>query len=425
MQQTKPSALALKMTTEPRPTQQSSETRVAGVSGTKGTGYNNGAIIIGGDFQGLGVARNLAPLGIPVIIVDPDFCIGRFSRSVRKYYKCPPLTDTQAFVSFLERLAIEKKLDKWVVYPTSDRAVFILSQFRNRLSKYYLIPTPEWEITKFAYDKKLTYQLSQRANVPAPRTFFPENIEQLSELNLDFPVILKPTIKENFFPITKQKAIRANNAAELLKSYRYMNSIIDASEIMVQELIRGGPNNLYSFCSMFGDGIVKGKLIAKRQRQHPMEFGNATTFAFTCEIPQIEEFSIRILKEMGYYGLSEVEFMYDDKDGKYKLLEINPRTWGWHTLGAAAGVNFSWLLFADINNEPVCVNSFEKNVKWVRLVTDVPIVISEVCKGRLSLADYFNSLKGKREFADYSAKDPIPFIVEVCLGPYFYYKRGF
>jgi predicted ATP-grasp superfamily ATP-dependent carboligase len=204
-----------------------------------------------------------------------------------------------------------------------------------------------------------------------------------------------------------------------------MNSIIDASEIMIQEMIHGGPNNLYSFCSLFSDGVVKGKLIAKRQRQHPMEFGNATTFAFTCEIPEIEEPSIRILREMGYYGLSEVEFMYDDKDGKYKLLEINPRTWGWHTLGAAAGVNFSSLLFADINNKSLCVNSFQTNVKWVRLLTDVPIVISEICKGRLSLTDYFDSLKGKKEFAVYSSKDPLPFIVEVFLAPYFYCKRGF
>lgn len=386
--------------------------------------WKKGAIIIGGDFQGLGIAQNLAALGIPVIIVDPDFCISRFSRSVRKCYKSPRLTDTEAFVSFLERLAIEKGLNRWVIYPTSDRAVFILSQFRDRLSKYYLIPTPEWEITKFAYDKKLTYQLAQQANVPVARTFFPENIDQLCQLSIDFPVILKPSIKENFFPLTKRKAIRANSKEELVRYYEYMNSIIDASEIMIQELIRGGPNNLYSFCSLFSGGVAKGKLIAKRQRQHPMEFGNATTFAFTCEVPEIEEFSIRILKEMGYYGLSEVEFMYDDKDGKYKLLEMNPRTWGWHTLGAAAGVNFSALLFADINNEPVCVTSFEKNVKWVRLVTDVPTVISEVCKGRLSLADYVNSLKGKREFAVYSGKDPIPFIVEVFLVPYFYFKRG-
>lgn len=385
----------------------------------------NGAVIIGGDFQGLGIARNLASLKIPVIVVDSDFCIGRFSRLVHEYYKCPPLTDPVAFVSFLEGLAVDKKLTRWVIYPTSDRAVFVLSQFRSRLSKYYLIPTPDWEITKFAYDKKLTCQLAQRANVPIPKTFFPEDVEHLRESSLDFPVILKPTIKENFFPLTKKKAIRANNEQELIRGYKYMNSIIDASEIMIQELISGGPDNLYSFCSLFGAGAAKGKLIAKRQRQHPMEFGNATTFAFTCELPQIEEFSIRILKEMSYYGLSEVEFMYDGKDSKFKLLEINPRTWGWHTLGAAAGVNFSSLLFMDMNNMPVSVDSFEKNVKWVRLLTDVPIVISEVFKGRLSLADYVSSLKGKREFAVFSGRDPLPFIVEVLLAPYFYCKRGF
>ncbi len=387
--------------------------------------WEHGAVIIGGDFQGLGIARNLAHAGIPVIIVDPDFCIGRFSRSVRKYYKSPALTDPEAFVSFLERLAIDEKLTGWVIYPTSDRAVFVLSQFRSQLSKYYLIPTPDWEITKFAYDKKLTCRLAQQANVPTPDTFFPKDVEQLRELNLDFPVILKPTIKENFFPFTKLKALKANNHEELIRGYKYMNSIVDASEIMIQKFISGGPSNLYSFCSLFTGGTVKGKLIAKRQRQHPMEFGNATTFAYTCEIPEIEEFSIRLLKEMEYHGLSEVEFMYDQKDGKFKLLEINPRTWGWHSLGAAAGVNFSLLLFMDMNNIPVSVGSFEKNVKWVRLLTDVPIVISEVYKGRLSVADYVHSLKGKKEFAVFSGQDPLPFIVEVLLAPYFYYRRGF
>ena len=387
--------------------------------------WENGAIIIGGDFQGLGIARNLAPLKIPVIVVDPDFCIGRFSRFVHKYYKCPPLSDAKVFVSFLERLAIEKRLTRWVIYPTSDIAVLILSQFRRRLSKYYLVPTPEWEITKFAYDKKLTCQLAQRVEVPIPKTFFPEDIEQLRELTFDFPVILKPTIKENFFPLTKQKAIRANNEQELIRGYKYMNSIIDASEIMIQELISGGPNNLYSFCSLFSDGTAKAKLIARRPRQHPMEFGNATTFAHTCEVPEIEQRAVRILKDMKYYGLSEVEFMYDDKDEKFKFLEVNPRTWGWHTLGAAAGVNFSSLLFMDMNNIPVSVNSFEKKVKWVRLLTDMPIVVSEIRKRRLTLKDYYNSLKGKKEFAVYSSKDPFPFIVEVFLAPYFYCKRGF
>ena len=41
--------------------------------------FENGAVIIGGDFQGLGIVHNLAGLRLPIIIVDPDFCIGRFS----------------------------------------------------------------------------------------------------------------------------------------------------------------------------------------------------------------------------------------------------------------------------------------------------------------------------------------------------------
>jgi D-aspartate ligase len=387
--------------------------------------FENGAVIIGGDFQGLGIARNLAPLGVPVIIVDPDFCIGRFSRFVQKYYRCPPLTDMEAFVSFLKQLASEKRLDKWVLYPTSDMAVCALSKYKNKLDPYYRVPTPEWDVTKFAYDKKLSYQLAEQVKVPVPKTCFPENIEQLGHLDLDFPVVLKPTIKDNFFPVTKKKAIKAKNKDDLIEVHKYMSSIIDRSEIMVQELIQGGASNLYSFCSLFGDGIAKAKLIARRPRQHPMEFGNCTTFAHTCEVPEIEEYAVRMLSQMRYYGLCEVEFMYDNNDKKFKFLEINPRTWGWHTLGSKAGVNFSALLFMDISNEPVSANSFEKNVKWIRLLTDTPIVISEICRRRLKLIDYLDSLKGKKEFAVCSSKDPLPFIIEILSAPYLWHKRGF
>jgi predicted ATP-grasp superfamily ATP-dependent carboligase len=385
----------------------------------------NGVIVIGGDFQGLGIARDLAHLQIPIIIVDPSFCIGRYSRFVQQYYKCPPLTNIEAFTDFLVQLAIEKNLEKWVVFPTTDRAVYILSTNKDRLSEHYLIPTPEWEITKYAYNKKLTYQLSEELNLPSPKTVFPKNIDELIQTSLDFPVILKPAVVANFFPITKQKAIQANNKNELIQSYEYVTSIIDESEVMVQELVRGGANNLYSFCSLFSDGIVKAKIMAKRSRQHPMDFGNATTFAVTCQIPELEDMAVRILTEMNYYGLSEVEFMYDSKDKTFKLLEINARTWGWHTLGSKAGVNFSSLLFMDMNNEFVSTNTYEKDVKWVRMLTDVPIVISEILKKRLTLTDYFNSIRGKKRFAVYLNKDPLPFAVEVLLAPYFWYKRGF
>ncbi|OPY67919.1 MAG: D-aspartate ligase [Syntrophorhabdaceae bacterium PtaU1.Bin034] len=385
----------------------------------------NGAVIIGGDFQGLGIARNLAPLDIPVIIVDTRFCIGRVSRYTDRYFSSPPLTDPEGFVDFLIRLAFEEGMKKWVLFPTSDRAVFILSKYRDRLSEYYLVPTPPWEITRLAYDKKLTHRLAEKLEIPAPITFFPQDLEELKDLVLDFPVILKPSVIANFFPVVKRKALPVRNRNELMEGYRYMSSIIPKDEIMVQEIIGGGAKNLYSFCSLFREGVVKAKIMARRLRQHPMDFGSATTFALTCEEPELERMSVRLLENIHYYGLSEVEFMFDQKDRTFKLLEINPRTWGWHTLGAKAGVNFSALLFMDMNDRSVSVDSFEKGVKWIREITDLPTVLTELIKKRMKIREYIESVRGKKELAVYSRRDPLPFVAELFLAPAMWYRRGF
>jgi D-aspartate ligase len=387
--------------------------------------YHDGALIIGGDFHGLGIARNLEVLGIPVFVVDPGFCIARFSRLRDAFFKCPPLADTEAFIDFLMKLATSEKLGKTVLFPVSDTAVHILSKYRNKLEQQYLVPTPAWEITKLAYDKKLTYQIANEIGIPIPKTYFPENEEELSKLELDFPVILKPAITSNFYPVSHLKAIRSNNHKELLRNYRYMFSIIDKSEIMVQEIIGGGPKNLYSFCSLFGNGAVKAKIMAVRLRQHPMDFGSSSTYVITCTIPQLEELSTRILRHMNYYGLSEVEFMFDERDDTFKLIDINPRTWAWHTLGAKAGVNFSALLFRDMHNDPVQLDSFESGVIWIRELTDIPTAATEIVKKRLKVTDYLGTLKGKKELAVFSRRDPLPFVVELFQGPYMWCKRGF
>ncbi len=385
----------------------------------------SGAVIIGGDFQGLGIARNLASLDIPVVIVDDSFCIGRVSRCTDRYFTCPPLSNPEAFVAFLIKLARKEGLNKWVLFPTSDRAVYVLAKWRNALAERYLVPTPPWEITRLAYDKKLTHQLATRLGIPAPTTFFPRDLDELKSLRLDFPVILKPSVISNFFPTAKRKALPVHNGNELVQYYHYMASVIPKDQIMVQEIISGGPKNLYSFCCLFSGGQVKAKIIARRIRQHPMDFGSATTCAFTCDVPGLEAMSVRFLNGMNYYGLSEVEFMFDDRTQTYKLLEINPRTWGWHTLGAAAGVNFSALLFKDIHHEPIYVDSFEKGVKWVREVTDVPIVLVEMLKKRLKIREYVRSVRGKKELAVYSTRDPLPFVAELFLAPLMWCRRGF
>jgi D-aspartate ligase len=63
-------------------------------------------------------------------------------------------------------------------------------------------------------------------------------------------------------------------------------------------------------------------------RQHPHEFGRASTLVETIELAALEELSEKLLKAINYYGLVEVEYKPDPRDGQFKLLDINARTWG-------------------------------------------------------------------------------------------------
>ncbi|MGA1869148.1 MAG: ATP-grasp domain-containing protein [bacterium] len=384
-----------------------------------------GAVITGGDFQGLGVLRSLARRNIPVYLIDNDLCIGRFSRFNKKFAKSPQVGDEDHYLDFLINLAKRERLDGWVIFPNSDEIVSILSRHKKQLEKYYRIPTPAWQTTKYVYNKKLTYQLANKIGIPIPKTYYPQSLEEIRELELEFPVIIKPAIRDHFYNKTKVKAYWINNREKLIQYYQKVRSVIDPSEILVQEFIPGGPKHLFSFCPLFKEGWVLARISGRRTRQHPMDFGHATTFAELVELPELEAIGSKFLKEINYYGLAEVEFMQDPRDGIFKFIEVNPRVWGWHTLAIGAGVDLPYLLYQDMIGKKVEAKPAVENLKWFRLTTDIATVFSEIIKNHMKVKDYVISLKGKKTFAVFSLEDPIPFFMEIIMIPYLWRKRGF
>jgi len=384
-----------------------------------------GAIIIGGHYQGLGALKSLGEKGIPLVLLDSQLHIGRFSRYAKKYYNCPNIKHEKDFLEFLIDLAAKENLQDWIVFPTDDETVYFLSKHKERLEHHYRITTPHWDITQYAYNKKLTYELASDIGIPIPKTLFPEDLDALKKLDLSFPLIIKPAIVKTFYNKTKQKVYMVNNKNELIKLYKKACQYIPATEILIQEYIPGGSEHQYSFCPMFKDGEVIARVVARRSRQHPMDFGHASTFVETINIPLLEQIGTQFLTAINYYGIAEVEFKQDPRDGEYKLLEVNPRIWGWHSLSRRAGMSLPYALFQDICDKEINENGFEEGVKWIRLTTDLPTSIGEILKGNLTLKNYLYSLKGKKEFAVLSLKDPLPIIMELLLLPYFWIRKGF
>jgi predicted ATP-grasp superfamily ATP-dependent carboligase len=384
-----------------------------------------GALILGGDFQGLGIIRCLYEYNVPCFVVDYEIGIAKYSRYVKRSVYEPNLLDENYFVDYLIGLAKKQDLKDWVLYATKDEMLKIISINLVKLKEWFKVPLPGWDVVQKFYFKEQAYKIAESIGIPIPKIYDHSSIDDLLRHNLQFPLVLKPSFKEKYYPITKKKAIRVNNIDELKKEYSEMNAIIDTSEIVVQEMIEGGTKNLFSYATYFDGEKSIGGITAVRLRQHPMDFGHATTYAVSVFKPELFEMGNKILKAIGYSGIAEVEFMWDDREKVFKFIEINGRFWGWHTLAREAGINFPFILYQHMLGQVISTNDAEINAKWVRLLTDLPTVFQEIFKGRFTIKDYIASMKGKKRFAVFSINDPLPFFVEILLIPYLWIKRGF
>ena len=311
----------------------------------------------------------------------------------------------------------------WILFPTRDENVAAFSIHRDRLSELFRVTTPPWETVRWVWDKNNTYQLAEKLGIPVPHTWSPRNADDLPALYPRLPLAVKPAVKENFFYATGAKAWRAETPEQLLELYHRAAQDIRPEEILIQEIIPGDGHRQVSYCAFFRDGQAHSVLLARRLRQHPREFGRAATYVETVDLPEIEELSERFLRAINFYGLVEVEFKQDPRDSQYKLLDVNARAWGFHGLGRVAGVDFPYLLYADQAGISVKRSRAKSGVGWMRLLPDVPVVISDLASGYLSLAAYWSSLKSVRTESVFYYKDPLPSLGELALLPYLIKKK--
>ena len=391
-------------------------------SGARG---GTGAVVVGGDYQGLGIVRSLGPRGIPVCVIDDEHSIARYSRYTTCTVHADDLRDPESIVATALEAGTRHGLHGWVLYPTREEIVAAFSQHRDDLARVFRVPTPPWSTVKWAWDKRRMNERAAGLGIPTPRTWYPRNADELEAVDAEFPLALKPAIKEHFLYATKAKAWRADDRSTLRRLFAEAASLVGPGEIMIQELIPGDGRQQFAYCAFFKEMTAVGSMTARRRRQHPPEFGRASTYVETVELPELEALSVKFLRSIDYYGLVELEYKLDQRDGRLKLLDVNARTWGYHTLGRRAGVDFPSLVFADQLGEPVRTSIARPGIRWIRLTTDLPTGALEIVRGRLPFRQYLRSLFSFDEEAVFSREDPLPGLVEIALVPYLSVRRGF
>jgi D-aspartate ligase len=377
-----------------------------------------GALVLGGNLNGLTIARSLGRQGVPVwVISSPDEKLAALSRYTVRTLPWPS-GDSQKKAEFLSWVAAHYQLDRWVLIPTSDETAAFLSRFHAELSRQLRVSVPPWDNLQWAYDKRLTYRLAAKEKVDYPSTHYPAAEADLDTIDCTFPAILKPATHATMNRFTADKAWPVANRGQLRARYRQARELISSDLILLQELIPGGGNSQFSYAALCSDGQPIASLTARRTRQYPIDFGYSSSFVETLDVPEIVSASRRLLAAIRYSGLVELEYKYDARDGRYKLLDFNPRLWTWSGLGGRAGVDFPFLLWQFITGKPVAERTGRAGVRWVRMSTDVLAAIHEMLRGRLNLLTYSRSLRGPLAFALFAADDPLPALLDLPLYAY-------
>lgn len=384
-----------------------------------------GAMVIGANYRALGIVRSLGRHGIPVwVLREDDEPLATASRYALHNLALPAGDDSRR-IDFILALGEKSGLKGLVLFPTGDESTVLVARHHALLEKQFRLTTLPWDVLRLVHDKRLLYCLAQDLAIDQPWTFCPRTREELTSLDCPFPVILKPAMKERFNRFTAAKAWRVDDYRTLLTRYDEACGLVAPDLLLVQELVPGGGEAQFSYAALCKDGRPLASVVARRTRQYPMDFGRASTFVETVDEPGVVEPAVRLLAAIRFTGMVEVEFKQDPRDGCYKLLDVNPRVWGWTTLGARAGVDFPYLLWLLILGDSVPEVHADIGIKWMRMSTDLLIAVQEMLRGRLSLCAYARSLLGSHESAIFASDDPLPGLLDLPLLAWLIGRRFF
>ena len=380
-----------------------------------------GAIVIEGHVQGLSNTRSLGELGIPVYVVDTVHCLAQHSKYCKKYFKCPPF-NTSEFIEFLLFLAKTERLEGWLLIGSNDHIVENLSLNQERLRPFYKMLVPNKSHLYEIINKKNLLMVAKNCGTAIPDTCYPENLSVAKEFR--YPLLVKGNLGLSFFKATHKKAIQVENYEQLIKVCDQIRDAVTSDDIMIQELIPDAQNNkVVSFTCFAERGDIKTFWMGRKLREHPIKYGTATC-AESVFIDEIVKEATPLIKALDYTGVCETEFMLDERDGLYKLIEINPRTWLWVGLAKACGVDYAKMVYRFVNGQPQSYpGHYLIGVKWLNRMTDAFYAIKLFCNGGITIKEYFRSLKGHKTYAIWSRQDPLPGLVFPFLSLYIAIKR--
>ncbi len=331
----------------------------------------------------LAVARSLGRHDIPVFLLSrgQEKPLSSFSKFVKGTFLNPdPLADEAAFTRSLLNLGEEFKKTyqrRILLFPTDDGSLLLLARNFGVLKRHFVILNDPEEKDILRFSQKIhIFETLRSSNCSdfLPLTLLCRKERDIPSIknNITFPCIIKPSEKDinfSFYEKHKSKILLAEAKDDLEK--KLIRLLSDNHRLLVQELVSRKPGKEISW---YGYRSKRGEIfgMTARQLRKSPQVGGTATFLEAEEIPQIHPYVHRALEALGFWGICEMEFMLDDRDEEYKMIEFNPRCWLQLSLATKVGLNLTLLTYQEVykNQLPKPIMYRKGRMRWVWVKED-------------------------------------------------------
>ena len=276
---------------------------------------------------GIAAVRTLGRLGVPLHAIHEDArapaARSRYLREVLEWdFDAASSAESVEFVLEAGRQIGSQP----VLLAADDTAQTFVSEHADALHEVFLFPQQPAGLTERLYSKQGLHELCLEHGVAAPHTTFPQTRDEAREAleRAAFPLVLKPIDVVRFRQRNELPMYIADDAADALAAYDRLEDPASPN-LMLQEYIPGPSSSVWVFTGYFDS---HSKLVfgagGTKLRQYPIHTGT-TCFGVLRSNPEMEAVTARFVKALGYSGVFDCGYRYDASEGRYKLLDVNPR----------------------------------------------------------------------------------------------------
>jgi D-aspartate ligase len=364
----------------------------------------------------LGVMRSLGRLGVRVHGLKHQ---GRSAPSSSRYcagtlavgFDGRPWPDDARTLA--ELIAAGKRLGEGTILiaGSDEWAVFVASH-SPELARWFRFPSVPFDLVEELAAKDGLYRLATNHGLPTPRIVFPASREHAfaDASLLQYPVMLKPVRSR---PGVLEKAV-VSNMQELVEAYGRMEESPEAPNVMFQEYIAGTDSDVWIFNGYFdADSRCLAAFTGVKIRQHPAKMGIASLGELRQNNAVIEA-TCDFLRAVRYRGIVDIGYRFDSRDGKYKVLDINPRLGGaFRMFVDEHGTDVARAMYLDLTGQPVPAVATRDGRRWINETADLVASTHYRRLDGLTLAAWLRSLRSVREGATWGLDDPLPFFIAI------------